>query len=111
MNSAIEGVADGGSLFVKDYGIDVVVDPDLEWQSSLPDEGFDFLFVSRSLDSKFVDRVLKIGGVIGMQWGNDISRGYQKQSDSRIVLYFNHCGNEETWFKQPSVGFFSKAKA
>ncbi|XVF01519.1 hypothetical protein REPUB_Repub04eG0095800 [Reevesia pubescens] len=85
LNSAIEGVADGGSMFLNDDEIDVVVEPDLERQSALPDEGFDFVFVSGSLDSKFVDRVVKIGGVIAMQLGDVISSGYQKQSDYRIV--------------------------
>ncbi|EOX98701.1 hypothetical protein QUC31_015032 [Theobroma cacao] len=85
LNSAIQGVADGGSMFVNDNEIDLVVEPDLERQSSLPDEGFDFVFVFGSLDSKFVDRVVKIGGVIAMQLGDDISSYYQKQSDYRIV--------------------------
>ncbi|XVE93194.1 hypothetical protein REPUB_Repub01dG0169200 [Reevesia pubescens] len=85
LNSAIEGVADGSSIFLNDDEIDVVVEPDLKRQSSLPDEGFDFVFVSGSLDSKIVDRVVKIGGVIAMQLGDDISSGYQKQSDYRIV--------------------------
>ncbi|XP_022726818.1 uncharacterized protein LOC111282824 [Durio zibethinus] len=85
LNSAIEGVADGCSRFVNNDEIDVVLEPDLERQSSLPDEGFDFVFVSGSLDSKFVDRVVKIGGVIAMQLGDDISSSYQKQSDYRIV--------------------------
>ncbi|XWS39770.1 hypothetical protein CRYUN_Cryun18bG0083100 [Craigia yunnanensis] len=85
LNSAIEGVADGGSMFVNDDEIDVVVEPDLERQSSLPDEVFDFVFVSGPLDSEIVDRVVKIGGVIAMQLGDDISIGYQKQSKYRIV--------------------------
>ncbi|XWS54549.1 hypothetical protein CRYUN_Cryun10bG0098600 [Craigia yunnanensis] len=37
LNSAIEGVADGGSMFVNNDEIDVMVEPDLERQSSLPD--------------------------------------------------------------------------
>ncbi|XWS63110.1 hypothetical protein CRYUN_Cryun06bG0068200 [Craigia yunnanensis] len=86
LNSAIEGVADGGSMFVKNDEIDVVLEPDLERQSPLPDEWFDFVFVFGSLDSKFVDRVVKIGGVIAMQLGGDISSGYQKLSDYRIVF-------------------------
>ncbi|XVF67268.1 hypothetical protein PTKIN_Ptkin10aG0106900 [Pterospermum kingtungense] len=84
LNSAIEGVADGGSVFVTDE-IDVVVEPDLERQTYLPDEEFDFVFVSGTFDSKFVDRVVKIGGVIAMLLGDDISSGYVKHSDYRIV--------------------------
>lgn len=88
LNSVIDGVADGGSMFVTDGEIDVVVEPDLERQSSLPDEGFDFVFVSGTFDSKSVDRVLKIGGVIAMLLGDDDnSSGYLKHSDKdyRIV--------------------------
>ncbi|XVE66594.1 hypothetical protein DITRI_Ditri08aG0091000 [Diplodiscus trichospermus] len=84
LNTAIEGVADGGSMFVANE-LDVVVEPYLERQSSLPDEAFDFVFLSGSLDSKFVDRLVKIGGIIAMQLGDDISSGYEKQSDYRIV--------------------------
>ncbi|OMO85214.1 hypothetical protein CCACVL1_10351 [Corchorus capsularis] len=87
LSSAIKGVADGSSMFVNDDDdeIDVVLESDLEQPSSLPDEGFDFVFVSGSLDSKFVDRLVKIGGIIAMQLGDEISSGFQKQSDYRIV--------------------------
>ncbi|KAE8672786.1 FK506-binding protein 12 [Hibiscus syriacus] len=68
LNSAIEGFDvdvvddDEGSMFMNNDGISVVFEPDFGSHSSLPKEGFDFVFV----------------------WGLSI-RSYQKQSDYRIV--------------------------
>ncbi|XP_039068636.1 uncharacterized protein LOC120214905 [Hibiscus syriacus] len=91
LNSAIEGIDvvhvddDEGSMFMNNDGINVVFEPDFGSQSSLPNEGFDFVFVSGSTDSEFVDQLVKIGGIVAMQLGDEISTGYQKQSDYRIV--------------------------
>ncbi|GMJ12902.1 hypothetical protein like AT1G58120 [Hibiscus trionum] len=94
LNSAIEGVdvddddddeEEGGSMFMNNDGINVVFEPEFSSQSSLPNGGFDFVFVSGSIDSKFVDRLVKVGGIVAMQLSDEISTGYQKQSDYRIV--------------------------
>ncbi|XP_039038057.1 uncharacterized protein LOC120175513 [Hibiscus syriacus] len=92
LNSAIEGFDvdeeeedDEGSMFMNNDGINVVFEPDFSSQSSLPKEGFDFVFVSGSIDSEFVDQLVKTGGIVAMQLGDDISTGYQKQSDYRII--------------------------
>ncbi|KAL4361796.1 hypothetical protein GQ457_04G003560 [Hibiscus cannabinus] len=87
LNSAIEGVDydDEGFMSMNKDGIDVVFEPDFGSQSSLPSEGFDFVFVSGSIDSEFVDGLVKIGGIVAMQLGDEVSTGYQKQSDYRIM--------------------------
>ncbi|KAK8605912.1 hypothetical protein V6N13_102678 [Hibiscus sabdariffa] len=87
LNSAIEGVDydDEGFMSMNNNGIDVVFEPDFGSQSSLPSEGFDFVFVSGSIDSEFVDGLVKIGGIVAMQLGDEVSTGYQKQSDYRIM--------------------------
>lgn len=90
LNSFIESMDDvddddEGSMFINNGDIDLVIEPDFHRQSSLPNEGFDFVFVSGSIDSKFVDRLVKIGGIVAMQLGDEISTGYQKQSDYIIV--------------------------
>ncbi|PPD79883.1 hypothetical protein GOBAR_DD23178 [Gossypium barbadense] len=74
-----------GSMFINNGDIDLVIEPDFHRQSSLPNDEFDFVFVSGSIDSKFVDRLVKIGGIVAMQLGDEISTGYQKQSDYIIV--------------------------
>ncbi|KAK8626997.1 hypothetical protein V6N13_134626 [Hibiscus sabdariffa] len=92
LNSAIEGAdvddednEDEGSMFMNNDGINVVFEPDFSSKSSLPNGGFDFVFVSGSIDSKFVDPLVKVGGIVAMQLSDEISTGYQKQSDYRIV--------------------------
>ncbi|XP_052484920.1 uncharacterized protein LOC105795109 [Gossypium raimondii] len=90
LNSFIESMDDvddddEGSMFINNGDLDLVIEPDFHRQSSLPNDEFDFVFVSGSIDSKFVDRLVKIGGIVAMQLGDEISTGYQKQSDYIIV--------------------------
>lgn len=65
--------------------IDVVMDSDLKGQSSIPDETFDFVFTSSFSDAKFVNRVLKVGGIVAFPLSKDPSNGFRKPSNYRIV--------------------------
>ncbi|CAL5183228.1 unnamed protein product [Lathyrus oleraceus] len=47
-------------------GIDVVMDNDYERKSLFLDESYDFVFTSNSSDVEFVDRIVKIGGIVVM---------------------------------------------
>ncbi|KAI5349230.1 hypothetical protein L3X38_002117 [Prunus dulcis] len=48
-----------------DYNVfDIVMDSDLERKSSFLDESWDFVFAFNLVDAKFVDRILKIGGIV-----------------------------------------------
>ncbi|XP_059446222.1 uncharacterized protein LOC132177785 [Corylus avellana] len=66
--------------------IDVVMDYDLKGQSSIPDETFDFVFTPSFSDTnKFVNRVLKIGGIVAVPLSEDPSNIFPKHSNYRIV--------------------------
>jgi hypothetical protein len=69
-----------------DNVIDVVMDYDLKGQSSIPDETFDFVFTSSFSDTNnFVNRVLKIGGIVAVPLSKDPSNIFPKYSNYRIV--------------------------
>ncbi|XP_057975961.1 uncharacterized protein LOC131163383 [Malania oleifera] len=65
--------------------IDVVTESDLEQQSSIPDETFDFVFTSSFRATKFVDRVTKIGGVVAVQLTDNALNAFQDLSNYKIV--------------------------
>jgi hypothetical protein len=65
--------------------IEVVMDYDLKGQSSIPDETFDFVFTSSFSDTKFVNRVLKVGGIVAVPLSKNPSNGFRKHSNYRIV--------------------------
>ncbi|CAK8530327.1 unnamed protein product [Lathyrus sativus] len=47
-------------------GIDVVMDNDYERKRLFLDESYDFVFASNSSDVEFVDRIVKMGGIVVM---------------------------------------------
>ena len=66
----------------------VVMDSGLEGQRLIPDETFDFVFTitSNFVDTKFVNRVVKIGGIVAIPLSNNNPpNGFRKQSNYRIV--------------------------
>lgn len=72
--------------FLDDNEIDFALESDVaESQSLIPDRTFDFALVSGSIDLKFVDRVVKIGGILAVQLGNDPSDAFQEPSNYKIV--------------------------
>ncbi|KAJ4716830.1 putative Nuclear transcription factor Y subunit C-4 [Melia azedarach] len=72
------------SRFFDDNEIHLVVESDLERLGSIKDGTFNFAFLSSSVDTKIVDHVLKVGGVVVVQLSNDISHTYQKQANYKI---------------------------
>lgn len=71
--------------FLDDNEIDFAVESDVESQSLIPDRTFDFALVSGSVDPKFVDRVVKIGGILAVQLGSDPSNAFREPSNYKIV--------------------------
>lgn len=65
--------------------IDVVMDSDLKGQNSISEETFDFVFTSGIVDTKFVDRVVKTGGIVAVPLSSNPKTGFRKQSNYRIV--------------------------
>ncbi|KAF5733361.1 hypothetical protein HS088_TW17G00904 [Tripterygium wilfordii] len=78
------------SRFSIDNAIDLVFDSDFGLKSSLPDVKFDFVFTSGLVDTQFVDRVLKVGGIVSMQLSNELSNDFEKQSNYKIVYLRRH---------------------
>lgn len=70
--------------FFNDNEIHLVVKSDLEQLGSIKDERFDFAFVSSSLDTKFVDHVVKVGGIVVIQLTGDISNTYEQLSNYKV---------------------------
>lgn len=71
--------------FLDGNEIDFAVESDVESQSLIPDGTFDFALVSGSVDLKFVDRVVKIGGILAVQLSSDPLNAFQEPSNYKIV--------------------------
>ncbi|TKY71498.1 hypothetical protein E2542_SST00229 [Spatholobus suberectus] len=66
--------------------IDVVVDSDLERKSLFADESYDFVFTSGSIDAEFIDRVLKIDGIVALPLGaKPTNFAFREQTNYRVV--------------------------
>ncbi|PWA92638.1 hypothetical protein CTI12_AA039750 [Artemisia annua] len=81
-----------GDLFdslwlLDDREIDFVIDTDLDGQMAIPDEAFDFVFASSFENVKFIDRVVKLDGIVVMPLGKYYDRSYEflKCSNYKIV--------------------------
>lgn len=73
-----------------DNEIDVVIESDLQKQESFPYGSFDFAYLSGSVDLKYVDPVMKIGGIVAMQFNehqnySNYSTLYVRRFSSMIV--------------------------
>ncbi|KAK7302565.1 hypothetical protein RJT34_13457 [Clitoria ternatea] len=106
LNSVLHDLADEG-LFKKGddktlivsppigfKGIDVVIDTDFEGKSLLPDESYDFVFTPSSTDAEFIDRILKIDGIVALPLGVEPSNAaFREQSNYRVVFLrqYNDC--------------------
>lgn len=92
-----------------DYEMEIVTDSDLERQSSYSDESFDFVFVSASLDVKFVDRVVKIGGIVAVSSSNDPSDAF-RENDNYKILYLRQYTTSNTFMAMRKSGLSSFTK-
>ncbi|RDX66251.1 hypothetical protein CR513_55008, partial [Mucuna pruriens] len=65
----------------------VVTDSDLERKRLFPDQSFDFVFTSDSIDAEFIDRILKIDGIVALPLGATHSNSaFREQSNYRVVF-------------------------
>ncbi|GAU24091.1 hypothetical protein TSUD_388840 [Trifolium subterraneum] len=68
--------------------IDMVMDSDYDKKSRFLNESYDFVFTSNSSDAEFVDRVVKIGGIMVLPFETKPSNNVsflRKQSHYRVV--------------------------
>ncbi|KAK2983158.1 hypothetical protein RJ640_018503 [Escallonia rubra] len=70
---------------LSDNDIDLIIESDLDRQNSVADDSLDVVFTSSFKDTKFIDRVLKIGGIAVTQLGNDPSDEFQPHLNYKIV--------------------------
>lgn len=65
--------------------MDFISQNDFDRQNSIPDNTFDFVFVSGFSTAEFADRTLKTGGIIALRLGDNPSNSFQKPSNYKIV--------------------------
>lgn len=70
---------------LNDNVVDLVLDSDMDNKNSIPDETFDFAIARTKWNSKFIDRVLKIGGIVVTQLSNDPLAELKALANYRIV--------------------------
>lgn len=73
------------SLNINGNGFDIAIDLDLEQKSSFKDESLDFVFAFDLADAKFVDRILKVGGIVAVPLSNDPSNAFRQKPNYKIV--------------------------
>lgn len=66
--------------------LDMVVDSALEGQSSFSEEVFDFVYASDlTVDAKFVDHVVKVGGILAFPLSNEQANTLRDKTNYKIV--------------------------
>ncbi|KAG4948305.1 hypothetical protein AAZX31_15G055100 [Glycine max] len=66
--------------------IDVVMDSDWESKSLFADVSYDFVFTSGDIDAEFIDRILKIDGIVALPLGSKPSNSaFKEQNNYRVV--------------------------
>ncbi|KAK7328109.1 hypothetical protein VNO77_22205 [Canavalia gladiata] len=64
--------------------VDVIMDSDFERKTLFLDEYYDFVFTSCSIDAEFVDRILKIDGIVAFLLGTS-NAAFREQANYRVV--------------------------
>ncbi|XWS23970.1 hypothetical protein CRYUN_Cryun28dG0061300 [Craigia yunnanensis] len=76
------------SLFLRKSDMEFSSVMDLERQGSVPNESFDFTFTQNfRAASEFIDRTLKVGGIVAVQLSGRSSYSFDKPSNYRIVYF------------------------
>lgn len=76
------------SLFLRKSDMEYSSVTDLERQSSIPTESFDFTLTQNfGAASEFIDRTLKVGGLVAVQLSGRSSYSFDKPSNYRIVYF------------------------
>ncbi|XP_057465503.1 uncharacterized protein LOC130755167 [Actinidia eriantha] len=70
---------------VRECEIDLEIQSDLDGESSIWDDKFDFILALNSNAAKSADGVLKLGGLLVMQLSDDPSNAFPKPSNYKIV--------------------------
>ena len=84
--SSFNGFGIGGVAMFNNNEVDVVMDSVLEMKSLFPDESYDFVFTSSSEDAEFVDRILKVDGIVALPLGTKPSNSaFREHSNYRVV--------------------------
>ncbi|KAF8377352.1 hypothetical protein HHK36_030729 [Tetracentron sinense] len=73
------------SQILNDNEMDLISDSDFERQSSIPDDTFNFMFVSGFRAAEFIDRTLKTGGIAAIQLTDDPLNPFIKPPNYKIV--------------------------
>ncbi|XP_031123598.1 uncharacterized protein LOC116026245 isoform X2 [Ipomoea triloba] len=75
-----------GSRVISDYNMDLVSVSDIQRQRLIPEETYDFAFAhGLTATSDFVNRALKVGGIVVLQVTDNPAVGFQKPGNLRIV--------------------------
>lgn len=76
------------SNIINDNEMEIISSQDSNRQSSIPNDTFDFVFVSVFADSfQFIDRTLKVGGIVALHLSENPSTGFHKPSNYKIVYF------------------------
>ncbi|KAL5992655.1 hypothetical protein ACLOJK_013574 [Asimina triloba] len=75
--------------FLTDREMDVISDGNAELQRSISADTFDFLFSNGFAAQEFIDRTLKIGGVVAIQLSADPRDAFRAPTNYKIV-YLQH---------------------
>lgn len=70
---------------LNDNEIDLLVDSDFERKGSIAHQVFDVLFASSFADAEFIDRVLKVNGIVVTKVSNNPSDEFKPLSNYKIV--------------------------
>ncbi|GAB2217059.1 hypothetical protein Droror1_Dr00000217, partial [Drosera rotundifolia] len=85
-NGENESNAIFSSMITSSGDVNVIHRSDSRRQGSVPDEAFDFVFTNRfNIDSDFIDRTLKLGGIAVLHLENETSMSFNKPVNYKIV--------------------------
>jgi len=69
-----------------DNEIHVLMDSDSERKRLIADESYDFVFTNGAIDAEFIDRVLKINGIVAYPFGaKQLNYAFRAQTNYRVV--------------------------
>ncbi|KAF7843009.1 putative transmembrane protein [Senna tora] len=76
----------GGVIPLNKNEIEVVLDSELERKSLIPNGSYDFVFISSSVvDAKFIDRILKIDGIVALPLDTNLSNAFEHKPNFRVA--------------------------
>lgn len=74
------------SRVITDYNMDLISVSDIAHQRLIPEETYDFAFAHGfTAASDFLNRAVKVGGIVVLQLADNPAVGFQKPQNSRIV--------------------------